>query len=263
MSAAGLAIRHAPDPAQAEVSHRESVQVIESRPGVRQVLLVTSVETARPVGNVVVVLGSGGGGFARNPGDGVMRVQGGFAAGQHRRLAEAIGGAVVALSPPTDQPVMDLDWRLSAAHVADLRAAVAWSRQRWPEADVWMLGFENGGMSAAVAAASIEDVAGAVLIGAPEEASAQQPASERMRMLVIRQGSAAAGGMSQAVNPGRQGHRTWLRIEDERQERVGTPDDCAAGGSPARGRPFGGKESQVVDAVAGWIVTGTAPKAIR
>ncbi|HMA31136.1 MAG TPA: hypothetical protein VKT00_04900 [Casimicrobiaceae bacterium] len=259
MNAAGLAIRPAPAPAQAEVSHREGVQVIESRPGIRQVLLVTSVETARPVGNVVVVLGSGGGGLARNPADGVMRVQGGFAAWQQRRLAEAIGGAVVALSPPTDQPVMDLDWRLSAAHVADLRAAVAWSRQRWPEAAVWMLGFESGGMSAAVAAASIEDTAGAVLIGAPEEASAQQPASERTRMLVILHGSGAASGISQAVTPGRMGHRTWLRIEDERQAHMATPDDRAAAGRC----PFGGRETQVVDAVAGWIVTGTAPKAIR
>lgn len=259
MSAAGLAIRHAPEAAQAEVSSRESVQVIESRPGVRQVLLVTSVETSGAVGNVVVVLGSGGGGFARNPDDGVMRVQGGFQPGQLRRLAGEVGGAIVALSPPTDQPVMDVDWRLSAPHVTDMRAAVAWSRKRWPDADVWVLGFEAGGMSAAVAAASIEEIAGAVLICAPEEASAQQPASERMRMLVIRQGTADAGGGSRAVNPARQGHRTWLRIEDERQERLATPGDCAAAG----GRPFGGKETQVVDAVAGWIVTGTAPKAIR
>jgi hypothetical protein len=259
VSAAGLAIRHAPEAAQAEVSSRESVQVLESRPGVRQVLLVTSTETTRPVGNVVVALGSGGGGFARNPEDGVMRVQGGFQAEQHRRLAEAVGGAVVALSPPTDQPVMDVDWRLSAAHVTDLRAAVAWSRKRWPDAVVWVLGFEAGGMSAAVAAASIEEIAGAVLICAPEEASAQQPASERMRMLVIRQGNPDAAGASRTVNPARQGHRTWLRIEDDRQERLATPGDCAASGR----RPFGGKETQVVDAVAGWIVTGTAPKAIR
>ena len=259
MSAAGLALRDAPDAAQARLSHRESVQVIESRRGVRQVLLVTSVETGKQVGHVVVVLGSGGGGFTHSPDDGVMRVQGGFQVAQQRRLAGEIGGAVVALSPPTDQPVMDVDWRLSASHVADMRAAVAWSRERWPQAAMWMLGFETGGMSAAVAAASIEEIAGAVLVCAPEEASAQQPASERMRMLVIRQGNGDAAGVSRAVNAGRHGHRTWLRIEDERQGRPSTPDECASAG----GRPFGGKETQVVDAVARWIVTGTAPKAIR
>lgn len=259
MSTAGLALRDAPDAAQARFSHRECVQVVESRPGVRQVLLVTSDETGRQVGHVVVVLGSGGGGFIHSPDDGVMRVQGGFQVAQHRRLAGEIGGAVIALSPPTDQPVMDVDWRLSAAHVADMRAAVAWSRERWPGADLWMLGFETGGMSAAVAAASIEDIAGAVLVCAPEEASAQRPVSERMRMLVIRQGNGDATTNSQAVDASRHGHRTWLRIEDERQGWTSTPNNR----TPAGGRPFGGKETQVVDAVARWIVTGTAPRAIR
>ena len=225
----------------------------------REVLLVTSVESAVPVGNAVIMLGSGGGGFAVGPEDGVMGVQGGFPVTRYPRLAAEIGGSVVALSPPTDQPVMDVDWRLSPSHVTDLRAAVRWSRERWPNADVWMLGFESGGMSAAVATANIEEIAGAVLVCAPEEASAQQPTSERMRMLVIRQGNSTTGVGSQGVSAGRRGRRTWVRIEDERQAPPATLGD----GALASRQPFGGKETQVIDVVARWIMTGTAPHAIR
>ena len=259
MNAAGVALRPAPDAAPARPPRRDGVQVIESRPGVRQLLLVTSVEGARQVGDVVVMLGSGGGGFEVNQDDGAMRVQGGFQPGQQQRLAEAIGGAVVALSPPSDRPVMDLDWRLSSTHVDDLRAAVAWSRERWPGAAVWMLGFEAGALSAAVATASIGETAGSILIRPPEEACAQQPASDDMRTLVIRHGSGDAAAVPQGVGPGRRGRRSWLRVEDDRQARTASPGDEAA----PDGRPFGGKQDQVVEAVARWIATGAAPLAIR
>src|SRR6188472_3954723 len=130
---------------------RERIQVLESRPGVREVLIVTA--SSAGTGDdrhVVIVLAGGGGGFTVTFVDGVPCVQGGLPLAQRQRLASAIGGPVVALSPPTDQPVMSREWRRSEQHLADLGAAVAWTTTMWPAAQTWMLGVAHGALSAAV-----------------------------------------------------------------------------------------------------------------
>src|SRR5690242_12743267 len=110
---AALAISIAPEAAQAEAL-RERVHVLESRAGVREVLLVTEGSTWRGSHlHSVIILGGGGGGFAVTCPDGVPCVQGGLPLDQRHRLAHAIGGPVLALSPPTDRPVMDREWRMS------------------------------------------------------------------------------------------------------------------------------------------------------
>ena len=112
---------------------RECVQVIESRSGVREVLLVTSGSGPRAQDeHAVIILSGGGGGFAVTCPDGVPRVQGGLPVPQRHRLASSIGGPVMALSPPSDQPVMDREWRMSERHVVDLQAAVDWTKTQWP-----------------------------------------------------------------------------------------------------------------------------------
>ena len=78
------------------------------------------------------MLGGGGGGFAVTCPDGVPCVQGGLPLRQRQRLAAAIGGPVMALSPPTDHPVMNREWRMSDCHVIDLQAAVDWTKAQWP-----------------------------------------------------------------------------------------------------------------------------------
>ncbi|HWD36538.1 MAG TPA: hypothetical protein VG840_10275, partial [Casimicrobiaceae bacterium] len=114
---AALALSIAPEVAQAETL-RERVQVLESRPGVREVLLVTEAPTRGPnERHVVLVLGGGGGGFAVVSRDGLPEVYGGLSLDQRQRLADAVGGVVIALSPPSDRPIMDREWRLSSAHV--------------------------------------------------------------------------------------------------------------------------------------------------
>ena len=150
---------------------RERVQVLESRPGVREVLLVTSggIPPAEDE-HAVIVLSGGGGGFAVTCPDGVPRVQGGLPVSQRQRLAASIGGPVMALSPPSDQPVMNREWRMSDRHVVDLQAAVDWTKTQWPSAKTWVLGVNNGALSAAVATASIEGLAGAILLACSDEA---------------------------------------------------------------------------------------------
>ena len=253
---AALAISIAPHPVQSEAL-RERVQVLESRPGVRQVLLVTAGCSWPAIDeHAVIVLGGGGGGFAVTCPDGVLSVQGGLPLAQRQRLATAIGGPVMALSPPTDRPVMDRDWRRSDQHVIDLQTAVNWTKDQWPCAQTWVLGLNSGALSAAVATASIDDVAGAVLLSCAEEAFDQPQKSDRMRVLAIqhrRDPSESYTTLAQA-----RGRKTLVTVHDER-----APHSSIAYADAANGQQFGGKEYQVVDVVARWILTGTAPDEIR
>ena len=252
---AALALSIAPEATQSEVL-REHVHVLESRPGVREVLLVTARQTeARDAQHALIVLAGGGGGFAVTSRDGVPHVQGGLPLPQRQRLANAIGGSVVALSPPTDQPVMDRSWRLSDNHVVDLRAAVDWTRRQWPQAQTWVLGMSSGALSAAVATASIDDLAGAVLLACVDEALDQPQKSDRMRVLAVRHGSECPPAHTRLLQFAQR--RTVVTIHDERQPRPETA------GEAANAAQFGGKEHQVVDVVARWILTGTAPDEIR
>ena len=237
---------------------RERVQVLESRPGVREVLLVTeSAARAEDRRHAVIVLGGGGGGFAVTVRDGVPRVEGALALSQRQRLANAIGGAVVALSPPSDRPVMDRAWRLSDAHVADMQHAVQWTKRQWPQAHTWVLGLNNGALSAAVATASIDDLAGAVLLSCVDEALDQPQKSERMRVLAVRHRAESAVAHPSIAHAGNR--KTLVTLHDERQAHR----DSAYADDAQHASRFNGKEKQVVDVVAGWILTGAAPDEIR
>ena len=254
---AALAISIAPEAAQSE-SHREHVQVLESRPGVRQVLLVTDGHAESLVArHAVLVLGAGGGGFAVTSRDGVPHVHGGLPPAQRQRLANAIGGPVVALSPPTDQPVMDRAWRVSDDHLSDMRVAVNWTRGQWPQAQTWMLGLESGALSAAVATSTMGELAGAVFLACLDEALDQPQKSDHMRVLAVRRRSDECPSYATLAHA--RGHRTLVTVHDERHPR----NEGAHGDEAAHPRQFGGKEHQVVDVVARWILTGTAPDEIR
>ena len=244
-------------PVQSEAL-RERVQVLESRPGVREVLLVTeSGQRDADERHAVIVLGGGGGGFAVTSRDGVPSVHGGLPLSQRQRLANAIGGAVVALSPPTDRPVMDRSWRLCDDHVADMQSAVHWTRSQWPQSRTWVLGLNNGALSAAVATASIDDLAGAVLLSCVDEALDRPQKSDRMRVLAVRR--RADSGVPHATHSHAGSRKTLVTVHDERQSR----SDVAQSGNVVNVPQFNGKEQQVVDVVARWILTGTAPDEIR
>jgi hypothetical protein len=253
---AAVALPVAPEPVPTE-GMRERVQVLGSRPGVREVLLVTSggLPPAEDE-HAVIVLSGGGGGFAVTCPDGVPRVQGGLPLSQRQRLATSIGGPVLALSPPSDQPVMDREWRMSERHVVDLQAAVDWTRTQWPMAKTWVLGVNNGALSAAVATASIEGLSGAILLACSDEAFDQPQKSEQMRMLAVRYRRDAS--LTCAAVARTWGRKTLVTVHDERAQHAESEY------SEAANRPrFSGKDFQVVDVVARWILTGTAPDEIR
>ena len=250
---AALALPAAPDVSAPVVAPtlRERVQVLESRPGVREVLMITANSGAISANrHVVIVLAGGGGGFVVTFHDGMPCVQGGLPLAQRQRLASTVGGPVVALSPPTDQPVMSREWRMSEQHVADLAAAVAWTTGTWPAARTWVLGVAHGALSAAVAASSIEGLAGAVLLSCTDEVLNQLSCAQGMRVLAVQ--SRRDGRTPRTLSQAREGE-TFVTVHDER----------AAYGDAANAACFGGREEQVVDVVARWILTGTAPGEIR
>jgi hypothetical protein len=247
---AALAISIAPE--EAAAPPRERVQVLESRPGAREMLLVTEADSARASErHAVIMLAGGGGGLAVTSRDGLPSVHGPLPLSERQRLANAIGGPVVALSPPSDRPVMDRAWRLSNDHVTDMQAAVQWTKREWPRAHAWVLGLNNGALSAAVATASIDDLAGAILLSCIDEALDQPQKSERMRVLAVRHGTQGmASGACESY-----GRRTFVTVRDARSR---AQDDVV------QAPQFSGKErQQVVDVVARWILTGAAPDEIR
>ena len=158
---------------------------------------------------------------------------------------------------PTDRPVMDRSWRLCDDHVADMQSAVQWTRSQWPHSRTWVLGLNNGALSAAVATASIDDLAGAVLLSCVDEALDRPQKSDRMRVLAVRHRADSDAPQGQHSHAG--GRKTLVTVHDERQSR----SDVARAGDVANVPQFNGKELQVVDVVARWILTGTAPDEIR
>ena len=145
---------------------------------------------------------------------------------------------------------MDRAWRLSNDHVTDMQAAVQWTKREWPRAHAWVLGLNNGALSAAVATASIDDLAGAILLSCIDEALDQPQKSERMRVLAVRHG-AHQTTLGACESHGR---KTFVTVHDARSR---------AQDNVVQMPQFSGKEQQVVDVVARWILTGAAPDEIR
>jgi hypothetical protein len=142
---------------------------------------------------------------------------------------------------------------MSNDHVADMQTAVHWTKREWPNVHTWVLGLNSGALSAAVATASIDDLAGAVLLSCLDEALDQPQKSERMRVLAVRHCANGDGSATHA-----RGRKTLVTVHDERQmHRDASYDDAVIHAQ------FSGKEQQVVDVVARWILTGAAPDEIR
>jgi len=78
----------------------------------------------------------------------------------------------------------------------------------------------------------------------------------RLRILAIRHRRDASSAYATLAHT--RGRKTLVTVHDERAQHRGSMD-----GDAANGAQFAGKEYQVVDVVARWILTGTAPDDIR
>ena len=238
---------------------RESLLAVESRPGVKELLVITP-GSNRDVRNVVLMLGGGGGGFAIGSASatGAFDVRGGYPISARQQLADAVG-AVIVVSEPSDQPVMDWDWRASDQHVADLRAAVRIANTQWPNAKVWVLGVSNGALSAAVAAERIDALSGAILMsGAPEAYDHRLLDATRMRMLAVHHRRDSCLPYDAVAR--RTGRMQFVTVEDDRQRRPSSVRrECEVGSA----HQYGGLEAQVMQMIAHWILTGDAPETLH
>ena len=126
------------------------LRTIPTRPGVTESLLLL-----RPAGTPVasVILLAGGDGVVALTPAGPSRLQGNFLLRTRQRFA-AEGLLVAVLDSPSDRTSL-WNFRTTADHATDLRAAIAAVREIAP-VPVWLVGTSMGTLSAASAAARLE-----------------------------------------------------------------------------------------------------------
>lgn len=138
----------------AQVGTAQQVVDIPTRAGVTQRFLYEQPEGAPVAQAILLPGGSGGialtniGGMARWGADNfIVRTRGLF-------LKRGIATAV--LDAPSDRPPPRAlnGFRQTASHVEDLKAVIAWLRQR-DAAPVWLIGFSNGTLSASYVATQL------------------------------------------------------------------------------------------------------------
>ena len=106
------------------------------------------------VPKAVVILLTGGQGRVRIFDNGSIRNEGNFLL-RSRMLFVQQGFAAVAVDAPSDHSGgMQVNFRESADHVADLAAAIAWARDKWHK-PVWVIGTSRGTQSAAYLAVAL------------------------------------------------------------------------------------------------------------
>jgi len=250
----------------ARTAAEESVLQIESRPGVKEVMVLTpgaSVAEQGKANNAVIMLNGGSGQIwigrtTDGPDAGKLKVGGSLPIVARQELADKVG-AVAILAQPSDRPVMDQEWRDSKEHVADIAAAVTVVQQRFPGAKVWLLGLSNGSWSAAHAGAALQDrLAGVILMSVAQGAfSTEGFAGIRIPVLIVQHRRDSCLPYKN-IEAQAQWHKL-ITVDDERLPRPGTKRDCS--GSAAHS--FRGSEAAVMAAVAEWINTGKAPDYIN
>lgn len=134
----------------------QAQQVVDlpTRAGVTERLLV--LQPADPA--AVVVLISGGAGHVDIASNGFVRRDTNFLV-RSRGLFAQENLAVLVPDVPSDRrlpPYLRGDFRASPEHAADLGAAVAWARERFPGKPVWLVGTSRGTQSAAHAALRLQ-----------------------------------------------------------------------------------------------------------
>jgi Lysophospholipase len=141
----------------------EAFLALPTRPGVTLPLAVLAPE--HPRGAVILLAGGKGKlDITEQDGKAVVHIGGNFLV-RSRQLFAAQGLAVLVADAPSDRPDgLSAGFRVSAAHVEDLRKAVAYARERWG-LKPWLVGTSMGTFSAAWAGARLpqEELGGVVL----------------------------------------------------------------------------------------------------
>jgi pimeloyl-ACP methyl ester carboxylesterase len=143
----------------AAAASAQSEQVIDvtTRPGVTQRFLYRAAADAR----AAVILFAGGNGGLQIADDGALGWGSGNFLVRSRELFAAQGLAVVVVDAPSDRqsPPFLGGHRQRAEHAADVKAVIAWLRQKSPR-PVWLVGTSRGTQSVAYVATQLADGGG-------------------------------------------------------------------------------------------------------
>lgn len=126
---------------------------LPTRPGVTMRYLAVEPDR-RPTVAAVLLVGGNGAVSIPDRGSAAWARNGNFLL-RARELLRQRGILAIVVGPPSDHRDGLGNWRLSAAHAADLGAMAAEARRRWGVTRVWLIGTSNGTLSAASAAAQL------------------------------------------------------------------------------------------------------------
>ena len=250
---------------QANAAWIETGGVVESRPGVKQMFVVSadkSITDSSTVKNIVLLL-TGSAGVIPPAVEGIKEQKPGRVA-LRGYFAERLG-VLVAVGLPSDQPQgLPVEWREGKQHVQDVSAVMDVLMKQYPAARVTVLGFSNGCRSASNVGAALvtkwgERLRGLVMLSCAMEAfpdermAALNSAATKTKtpMLVVHH---KRDSCLLFENVEAQAKRVdFITVDDTSQPRPNiVRPDCGNGSAHV----FGGKEEKVYQAVVDWINTG-------
>ena len=243
----------------------ETGNVVESRPGVRQMFVVSAdsnIADPKAVKHIVLLL-TGGAGFIPLAVDGIKEQKPGRVA-LRGFMAEKLG-VVVAVGLPSDQQQgLSLDWREGEQHVQDVSAVMDVLMTQYPAARVTVLGFSNGCRSATHIGAVLGKkwggrLQGVALLSPSVEAfrddwmAALEGVKEQVKVPVLVVHHKRDSCLPYENVEGHAKRYDFITVDDPKQPRPkSSPRDCSNGSAHV----FGGKEDKVYQAVVDWINTG-------
>ncbi|MEO8103310.1 MAG: hypothetical protein ABI790_12335 [Betaproteobacteria bacterium] len=255
---------------QSQAAWVEKAYAVPSRPGVEQVFVVSvekSLTDAKAVKNMVVMFAGGAGAIA-SPAAGTSEQAPGNLKSLHGYLAEKLGVAVSIGLPSDQQQGLSLDWRETAEHEQDVSAVTEVLMKQYPEARITVLGFSNGGRSAAHIGAGLGRKWGARMQGvvlmstSPEafrrdwiqalEASRDgQNIKRKVPVLVVHHKRDSCLPYREIESDAK--WHDLILVDDAKQPRVDAfRRDCGHGSA----HQFSGRQDWVYQAVVDWIKTG-------
>ena len=242
----------------------EDIVMLTTREGVTQSFLLSSPPAGKA--HAVAILFAGGAGQVNLERESarVLLDRGNFLV-RSRRLFAGHGVAAAVMDAPSDQPRgMDDEFRLGAAHAADVGRVVADLKSRFPGLPVFLVGTSRGAVSAAAAGRRLgPGVDGVVLTAAVFLASRRQAglsgfdfASLPVPLLFVHHVDDGC-----EYSP----HYAAKRLADR------YPLVSVSGGPPAQSKPceamsphgFLGREADTVDAIAKWMLKQPHPREIH
>ena len=250
---------------QAGAAWTETGAVVESRPGVKTLYVVSAdknITDPKAVKHMVLLL-TGGPGYIPPAVNGTKEQKPDRVA-LRGYFAEKLGVLVAVGLPSDQQQGLSLEWREGPEHAQDISAVMDVMMTQYPEARITVLGFSNGCRSAAhIAAAarkrwgeSLEKVA---LLSCSMEAfndvwmTALEGAKGQAKVPVLVVHHKRDNCLSFENVEGQAKWHDFITVDDSKQPRPNPVTKNCGNGSA---HEFGGKEDKVYQAVIDWINTG-------